>query len=89
MLNQNNNLKKFLSANLSFTQKWIICVQTEKKQLVQRCSSQLPLKQQVLLNQGYTAHPQKAINNHKEPHLYINNRKGHLRCFEVKESHPK
>lgn len=88
MLNQNNDLKKILSANLSFTQKWI-CVQTEKKQLVQRCSSQLPLKQQVLLNQGYAAHPQKATDNHKEPHLYISNRKGHPRCFEVKESLPK
>lgn len=88
MLNQNNGLKNILSATLNFIQKRT-CVQTDMKQLVQRCSSQLPLKQQVLLNQGYTAHPQKAINNHKEPHLYINNRKGHLRCFEVKESHPK
>lgn len=53
-------------------------ITTEEKQLVQRCSSQLPLKQQVLLNQGCTAHLQKATDYHQEPHLFINNREGHL-----------
>lgn len=83
MLNQNNDLKKFLFANLNFIQKGI-CVQTEEKQLVKRCSSQLPLKQQVLLNQGCTAHLQKATDFHQEPHLFINNREGHLRYFTVR-----
>lgn len=59
-------------------------ITTEEKQLVQRCSSQLPLKQQVLLNQGCTAHLQKATDYHQEPHLFINNREGHLRCFTVR-----
>lgn len=83
MLNQNNDLKKFLFANLNFIQKGI-CVQTEEKQLVKRCSSQLPLKQQVLLNQRCTAHLQKATDYHQEPHLFINNREGHLRYFTVR-----